>query len=113
MSCPHNRNSDKKRLQSIAFSAPLIKGTIVTEEGEVIDIADYLGVQKTDADPQLAKAQNLYPYIRDRVIFKDGKTCTLTALIDALLGKIVEAGVVYSDELRLDYVPLGGDWSGS
>lgn len=104
---------DARRLKTIAATAPLMRGSLVREDGSVVDIADLVGAEKTVADPQLARAQTTFPYLRDTVIFRDGRTCTITSLIEAVLAKISDAGVVFSDELRLTYVPLGGDWSGS
>ena len=107
--CPQ---TDEERLKSFASGLPLIRGSIIKNDGTVVDLADYLGVEKTPLDPQIAKAQFTYPYIRDRVIFQDGQTCSLTALIEALLDRIVDAGLVYSDELRLTYVQLtDADWN--
>lgn len=102
---------DAKRFMSLASLLPLIRGTIIKADGSRVDIADILGVEKTPVDSQLAKAQDTFPYIRDLVIMEDGQTCTLLDLIQALLDKIVDAGVVYSDELRLTYVALSPeDW---
>lgn len=110
MSC-RCQQTDQDRLKVLQASLPLIRGSIITERGEVIDLADYLDVPKTPIDPQIEKLQFTYPYIRDLVVFDNGQTCSLTALIDALLGKIVEAGLVYSDELRLTYRKLTDeDW---
>ena len=110
MSCKR-RQTDQDRLKVLQASLPLIRGSIIKEDGTVVDLADYLDVPKTPIDPQIEKLQFTYPYIRDMVVFDNGQTCSLTALIDALLGKIVDAGLVYSDELRLTYRQLtDADW---
>lgn len=111
MGCKSDRNSDEKRFQTLASTLPLIRGSIIKDDGTITDLAEILGVEKTPIDKQLAKAQNTFPYLRNTVIFEDGQTTTLLELIDALLTKIQHAAEVYSDELRLDHVVLTKeDW---
>lgn len=111
MGCKSDRNSDEKRFQTLASTLPLIRGSIIKDDGTITDLAEILGVEKTPIDKQLAKAQNTFPYLRNTVIFEDGQTTTLLELIDALLTKIQHAAEVYSDGLRLDHVVLTKeDW---
>lgn len=107
----NQKEKDLKRFQSLASQLPLIKGSIIKADGTVVSLYEYLGVETTPIDAQTAKAQVTYPYIRDKVIFEDGRTCALTALIEALLDRITEAGLVYTNELRLTYAPITAkDW---
>lgn len=68
---------DRKRFKNIAQILPLIKGTIIKDDGTTVDIADVLNVPKTPADPQLARSQSTFPYIRETVILENGQTCSL------------------------------------
>lgn len=102
---------DRKRYQRIASKLPFLKGTIIAEDGTPVDISTLFGIPTSEADPQLAKAQVFTPYVKDTIILQDGRTCSLLDLIDNLLSRIQEAGVVYSEELRLTYVQLTKeDW---
>lgn len=74
-----------KRYKTIASRLPLIRGSVITPEGKVIDIADVIGIEKTPIDPQLAKAQAIFPYVRDTIILENGQTCSLTDLISAII----------------------------
>lgn len=83
---------DAKRYKKIASCLPLLKGTIIKSDGTVVQIADLFGIPKTPADPQLAKAQNIFPYIRDTVILENGETCLLSDIIQIFLDKFDEIG---------------------
>lgn len=93
-------NSDEARLKEIASTLRFIKGTIIQDDGTTVDLADIFGVDKTPIDRQTAKAQDIYPYIRDKIIFEKGQTCLLTDLLHAIIDEIKDAGLVYTDETR-------------
>lgn len=97
---------ERENYKQIANKLPFIQGTIILENGERVDIADIFKVPKTDIDPQIRKAQSFYPFLRDTVILENGRTCSLMALFNSLLSMIREAGVVYTDELRLTTVEV-------
>lgn len=73
--------------QKLAALLPFNKGTVIREDGSRIDICDVIGVPKTPADPQLAKAQNVFPYIRDTVLLENGQTCSLVQCVERFLSE--------------------------
>lgn len=102
---------DKKRFQKIASSLPFLRGTIIAEDGTTVDISDLFEVETSPADPQITKAQTFTPYVKDKILLQDGRVCSLLDIIGSLQERIRESGIVYSDELRLSYVPISWeDW---
>lgn len=86
--CPMSpEKRDKLQYKKIAATLPLIRGSIIRPDGTVIDIADVIGVPKSPMDPQLAKAQNIFPYIRDTVILENGQTCSLVEMVEYFLAE--------------------------
>lgn len=138
--CPKSQEErDKMHYKKIAATIPLVKGSIIRPDGTVIDIADVIGVPKSPMDPQLAKAQNIFPYIRDTVILENGQTCSLVEIVqhfleefekiegldekwtadlndirkilDQLEDQIEALGLIYTENLRLTYYePSEFDW---
>lgn len=99
---------ERRKFQEIASRLPLSKGTIIREDGTLVDIADLVGVEKTPMDPQLARSQNIFPYYRDLMIMKDGKTCSLVDVLSALF----EVRVTTTDLTRLQRIQMTEeDWS--
>lgn len=92
--------------QKLAALLPFNKGTIIRPDGSRIDICDVMGVPKTPADPQLAKAQNVFPYIRDTVLLENGQTCSLLDMVNYVVDKFSELEEIdnrfseYLDEIR-------------
>lgn len=102
---------ERQRYLSIASRLPFLPGTIISDEGEPIDISEIFGIKVSEADPQLKKAQPFKPFVKDKIILQDGRVCSLLELINKLLEMIDQAGVVYTSELRLTYVSLSEeDW---
>lgn len=102
---------ERQRYLSIASKLPFLKGTIISTEGEPIDISDIFGLEVSEADPQLKKAQPFTPFVKDTILLQNGRVCSLLDLINKLFELINDAGVVYTSELRLTYVPLSEeDW---
>lgn len=102
---------ERQRYLSIASRLPFLQGTIITTDGEPIDISDFFGLEVKNADPQLKKAQEFNPFIRDTILLQNGRVCSLVDLLNRLFEMIEQAGVVYTSELRLTYVSLSEeDW---
>lgn len=80
-----HKETDARRYRKMAQNLPLIRGTIIKDDGTTVDLADIFDIAKSSMDPQLAKAQNIFPYIRDTVVLEDGKTCSLTEILHSLL----------------------------
>ena len=111
--CPiSQKERDKEHYKKIAATIPLIKGSIIRPDGTVLDIADVIGVPKTPIDPQLAKAQNIFPYIRDTVILENGQTCSLVQMVEHFLSEfekmegLDEKWTAYLNELKEMLVQL-------
>lgn len=101
---------DKRRYRAIASTLPYIKGTIVDEQGNAVDISEFFDLMVSDADPQLLKAKPFLPFIKDTILLQDGKTCSLLDIIHTLLNRLGD-GNVYTKDLRLTYVKLTDkDW---
>lgn len=105
---PSIEEADKKRYKTLASQLPLIRGTIIRSDGTLVDIPDLVGgIEKTPMDPQLARAQNIMPFIRDTVILDKGQTCSLEEILTGLLSR----SLVYSRETRFIRIGLmPSDW---
>lgn len=103
---------DRRRFKTIAAGLPLLRGTIIKEDGTRVDISDLFDIPVSKADPQLARSQQTFPYMRDTILLEDGRVCLLSDLVAKISKDLYDASVVYTHETRFDRVQLSAsDWS--